>query len=172
MAQAGSGRRVDHWPPLALFILGGFGVVMWLSGTSIQVLTSEAWMMHTKLLWGHISPFTSYVQIWDFLNSHLAADLLIPFIFAWGVQMASILTSIGLELSREPAWYFWSCIVLMVALIGINSSGDFNSAQQYGTWGQLGFTGVILFLTFVVGQFSVLAITRGIRLMRSGVAVV
>jgi hypothetical protein len=164
----GSSSRAQQLPPIALFVIGSVCLIVWLGGTSVQVVTSESWMLHAPSMLNGLSPFTAYIQMWHFIQGQLPSTLTIPFIFAWGVQAASLLASIGLELPHDPAWRFYLSIAAFILLIGVNSSGDFQSAAQYGGWGQLGFTVAVLFVTFLVGFCAILAIARAIRLMRAG----
>lgn len=119
-----------------------------------------------------VSPLSAIGQIWDFLWGHLAPGLLIPYTFSWGVQMATLIASIGVELPREPWYRFWGCIAILAIMISVNSCGDYQGAAPYGGWGQLGFTAVVLFLTFVVGLMSINMIATGVRLYRSGAAMI
>jgi hypothetical protein len=141
-------------PPIVYLGLGLLCSGFWALGTSVQVLTSEAWMMHTTM--NNIS-FNAFGQLWDAARGQLPGEILIPFMFGWGVQMALIVASVGVELPRQPEWRFWlsagSCAVLIIA----NSCGDFSSSAMYGFWGQCGFTAVIFFLTFVMMIFAIMA---------------
>jgi len=160
-------HSIASWPPLIYFVLGVVGLIFWAGGTSIQVLTSEAWMQGQSV--GHIS-FAPFGQIFDFVSGKLPDDMLVPFCFAWGVQFALIIASIGIEMPRYPAWRYYGSWGLIILLIGINSCGDYQFSATYGMWGQLGFTVVILFLTFFVGLLSVMAFLHGVKMLRSAEA--
>lgn len=151
-------------PPIVYAALGLICGGFWALGTSVQVLTSEAWMMRTTL--DRIS-FNAFGQLWDAAHGQLGGDLLMPFIFGWGVQMALVVGSVGVELPRKPAWRWWvsvgSCVVLVVA----NSCGDFASSVKYGFWGQCGFTTVIFFLTFVMMLFTIMAFKHAFTLAKA-----
>lgn len=150
-------------PPLVYLGLGLACGAFWALGTSVQVLTSEAWMMHEPM--GNIS-FTAFGQLLDAFQGKLPSGMLVPFLFGWGVQMALVVSSIGVELPRHPAWRWWvsagSCFVLIVT----NSCGDFASSSEYGLWGQLGFTTVIFFLTFVMMLFTIMAFKHAFYLAK------
>jgi hypothetical protein len=150
-------------PPLVYAGLGLVCGAFWALGTSVQVLTSEAWMMGTTM--DKIS-FSAFGQLWDAAQGHLPGSMLVPFLFGWGVQMALVVSSIGVELPRHPAWRWWlsagSCAVLIIA----NSCGDFASSTQYGFWGQCGFTAVVFFLTFVMMLFTVMAFKHAFTLAK------
>jgi hypothetical protein len=150
-------------PPLVYAGLGCVCAGFWALGTSVQVLTSEAWMMGKTM--DKIS-FTAFGQLWDAAFGLLPADMLVPFLFGWGVQMALVVSSIGVELPRRPAWRWWlsagSCGVLILA----NSCGDFASSAKYGFWGQCGFTSVVFFLTFVMMLFTVMAFKHAFALAK------
>ena len=150
-------------PPVVYLALGLVCGAFWALGTSVQVLTSEAWMMGTTM--DKIS-FNAFGQLWDAAQGHLGGDMLIPFLFGWGVQMALVVSSIGVELPRKPEWRWWlsagSCAVLIIA----NSCGDFASSAKYGFWGQCGFTAVIFFLTFVMMLFTVMAFKHAFTLAK------
>jgi hypothetical protein len=150
-------------PPLVYFVLGLVTGGFWALGTSVQVLTSEAWMMHQTL--DQIS-LNAFGQLRDAIVGHLPQAMLVPFFFGWGVQLALMVSSVGVELPKKPAWRWWlavgSCTVLIVA----NSCGDFASSAQYGFWGQLGFSSVIFFLTFVMAIFTIMAFRHAFHLAR------
>ena len=150
-------------PPLVYFGLGLVTGGFWALGTSVQVLTSEAWLMRKAL--DHIS-FNAYGQLWDAMHGNLPGDMLVPFFFGWGVQLALVVSSVGVELPKKPAWRWWlavgSCAVLIIA----NSCGDFASSAQYGPWGQLGFSAVVFFLTFVMAIFTIMAFRHAFHLAK------
>lgn len=110
--------------------------------------------------------FNAFGQLWDAAHGQLGSELLVPFMFGWGVQMALVVASIGIELPRKPAWRWWlsvgSCAVLIIA----NSCGDFASSEKYQFWGQCGFTAVIFFLTFVMMLFTVMAFRHAFHLAK------
>lgn len=150
-------------PPIVYLLLGLVCLGFWALGTSVQVLTSEAWMMHQTM--DKIS-FNAYGQLWDACQGLLPGKMIVPFFFGWGVQLALIVTSVGVELPRKPEWRWWlaagSCVVLIVA----NSCGDFASSAEYGFWGQMGFSAVIFFLTFVMMIFTIMAFKHAFTLAR------
>lgn len=151
-------------PPLVYAALGLVCGAFWALGTSVQVLTSEAWMMGTSM---DRIRFTAFGQLWDAAHGNLPGEMTIPFLFGWGVQMALVVSSVGVELPRHPAWRWWlsagSCAVLIIA----NSCGDFASSVKYGFWGQCGFTAVIFFLTFVMMLFTIMAFKHAFALAKA-----
>lgn len=154
---------VANQPPL-VYLLVGFGLLgIWALGTSVQVLTSEAWMMGKTM--NQIN-FTAFGQLIDAATGHLQPEMYIPFIFGWGVQFALIVASIGIELPKEPAWRYWLAWTAVFGLIGVNSCGDFASSSKYGIWGQCGFTLVVLFITFVVLLFAIMAFKHAVAVFR------
>ena len=114
-------------PPLVYFGLGLVTGGFWALGTSVQVLTSEAWLLHTRL--DQIS-FNAYGQLWEAIGGHLAGDMLVPFFFGWGVQLALVVSSVGVELPKKPAWRWWLAVGSCAALIIANSWGDFATSAQ------------------------------------------
>jgi hypothetical protein len=154
--------NVAQWPPLVYIILGLVLAALWALGTSVQVLTSEAWMMGKDLK--QIN-FNAFGQLWDAAHGNLPPEMLVPFMFGWGVQFALIVASVGVELPRHPAWRYWLSWTAVIGLIIINSCGDFASSAQYGFWGQCGFTLVILFITFCMGLFAIMAFMHAWKLI-------
>lgn len=150
-----------NWPPLVDLIAGVFLLAIWLGGTAVQVLTSEAWFMHSTLT--SFNVLAAYQQLWQFVHGDMSPSLLAPFMFAWGTQAALIVASIGIELPRHPEWRYKGAWGLMWVLILVNSAGDFSSTGSYGFWGQLGFTAVVLFATFVVGLLAVMCFVRAVN---------
>jgi nicotinamide riboside transporter PnuC len=145
---------VAQWPPLVYIVLGIALGAIWALGTSVQVMTSEAWIMGVKMKEVN---FTAFGQLWQAITGQLPPEMLIPFIWGWGVQFALIVASIGVELPRRPAWRFWLAVSVIVGLIGINACGDFVSSSDYGFGGQCGFTVVIFFVTFCMLLFSIMS---------------
>jgi hypothetical protein len=145
---------VAQWPPFVYIVLGLVLSAIWALGTSVQVLTSEAWMMGMKL--SQVN-FNAYGQLWDAAHGNLLPDMFVPFAFGWGVQFALIVASVGIELPRYPKWRYILSWAAIIGLIGINSCGDFAASTQYGFWGQCGFTLTILFITFCMGLFAIMS---------------
>ena len=155
--------NVANWPPLVYVTLGFALGGIWALGTSVQVLTSEAWMMHTSM--DQIN-FTAWGQLWDAIWGHLSPGMYVPFTFGWGVQFAMIVASVGVELPRDPAWRFWLATLAVTGLIFVNACGDWNSSSQYGFWGQAGFTLVVFFITFCMLLFFIMAFMHAWHLMK------
>jgi hypothetical protein len=154
---------VAHWPPLVYVILGIALGGIWALGTSVQVLTSEAWMMGKSL---SAIDFTAFGQLIQAARGQLPTEMLVPFAFGWGVQFALIVASIGVELPRHPQWRFWLATIAVIVLIAVNSCGDYVSSSQYGFWGQVGFTAVIFFITFCMLLFAIMAFKHAWTVMR------
>lgn len=154
---------VAHWPPLVYYLVGAALGGIWALGTSVQVLTSEAWMMGKSM--NQIN-FTAWGQLYDAATGHLAPDMYVPFMFGWGVQFALIIASIGIELPRDPIWRFYLAWVVVIGLIVVNSCGDWNGSSQYGPWGQAGFTLVVFFVTFCVLLFAIMAFKHAWHVMK------
>lgn len=158
---ARQGISIDFLPPVVLIPLGIIVLFFWFAGTSVQVLTSEAWFAHTS-----VSPFSlvlTFQQIGQFVSGRMTWEQLFPFIFAWGVQFALILTSIGIEMPRHPAWRFWTAWAISIGLIVINSCGDYQTTAPYGGWSQIGFTIVLLFVTFCLGLLAITCFVHAYR---------
>src|SRR5690348_8858946 len=86
-------HKLSHTqPPLVYAGLGLVCGAFWALGTSVQVLTSEAWMMKQQL--DHLS-LNAFGQVYDASRGQLPGNLMIPFLFGWGVQMALVVASIG-----------------------------------------------------------------------------
>lgn len=156
--------NVAQWPPL---VYVGMGVALggvWALGTSVQVLTSEAWMMGDSM--NQIN-FTAFGQLWQAVTGKLPTEMLVPFMFGWGVQFALIVASIGIELPRVPVWRYYLAWGAVILLICVNSCGDFVSSSKYGIWGQLGFTGTVFFVTFCMLLFCIMAFKHAWQVMHS-----
>ncbi len=145
---------VAHWPPLVYVIMGVALSAVWALGTSVQVLTSEAWMMHQPM---HAINFTAFGQLWQAVTGQLPTEMFVPFTFGWGVQFALIVASIGIELPPHPRWRYYLAWTAVIGLICVNSCGDFVSSAVYGIWGQCGFTLVVFFITFCMLLFAIMS---------------
>jgi hypothetical protein len=154
---------VAHWPPLVYVVIGVALGGIWALGTSVQVLTSEAWMMHRAM---NQIDFTAFGQLVQAVKGQLDPNMLVPFMFGWGVQFALIVASIGIELPPYPRWRYWLAWCAVIGLIGVNSCGDFASSSQYGFWGQAGFTLVIFFVTFCMLLFAIMSFKHAWAVMR------
>ncbi len=155
---------VAHWPPL---VYVGMGIALggvWALGTSVQVLTSEAWMMGDQM--NQIN-FTAFGQLWQALTGKLPPEMLVPFMFGWGVQFALIVASIGIELPPTPRWRYYLAWTAVIGLICVNSCGDFASSAKYHFWGQAGFTITIFFVTFCMLLFAIMAFKHAWSVMHS-----
>src|SRR5713226_6966821 len=106
--------NVAHWPPLVYVLLGLALGGVWALGTSVQVLTSEAWMMGRALTQ---IDFTAFGQLWQAVTGHLPPTMLVPFMFGWGVQFALIVASIGIELPSHPRWRYWLAWIAVIFFI-------------------------------------------------------
>lgn len=157
--------HIATWPPLVYVILGLAALLFWAGGTAVQVQTSEAWIMRVPL--DHFPSIATFGQIWDFASGKLPVSAIVPFSFAWGVQIALIIASVGVEMPRYPEWRYavsWSVVILLIA---VNSCGDYVYSWQYGFWGATGFTLVILFVTFCAGLLAVMCFMHAAEKMRS-----
>ena len=94
-------------PPIVYGALGLLCGGFWALGTSVQVLTSEAWITHQSL---STIGFTAFGQLADAVSGKLAPDMWIPFTFGWGVQIALIVAAVGVELPKRPAWRWWLAV--------------------------------------------------------------
>jgi len=157
-------KKAAGWPPLVYVALGLALSAVWALGTSVQVLTSEAWIMHKSM---NQIGFTAFGQLFDACSGNLAPDMWIPFTFGWGVQFALIVASIGIELPRDPEWRYWLAWGAILGLIAVNSCGDFSSSASYGFWGQCGFTLVVFFVTFCMGLFAIMAFKHAWEVMKA-----
>jgi hypothetical protein len=155
--------HLAQMPPLVYIVAGVACLAVWALGTSVQMLTSEAWMLHMTM---HRIDFTAFGQVYDAFTGHLLSDLWVPFMFALGTQFALIVASIGIELPSHPRWRYVLAWFSVVGLVVTNSCGDFSSSAQYGFWGQCGFTIVIFFVTFCVLLFAIMAFKHAALVMR------
>jgi hypothetical protein len=154
----GSMDQGQRWPPLVYIVLGFICLGVWLAGTAIQVQTSQAWIAGREL-GSYLPTFATFAQIVQFFSGQLPSDLIVPFAFSWGVQGALLVASAGVEFPRRPAWRYWSACILIVALLAVNSAGDWIYSTRYGFWGQMGFTTVVLFMTFFAGFLAIRCFT-------------
>jgi hypothetical protein len=156
--------NASNWPPLVYALLGVALSLVWALGTSVQVLTSEAWIMGLPM--GQVN-FSAFGQLRDAVTGHLPSIMLVPFCFGWGVQIALIVASVGIELPRRPKWRYWLAWIAVIGLIAVNSCGDYSSSAAYGTWGQVGFTIVVFFITFCILLFAIMSFKHAWTSMQS-----
>jgi hypothetical protein len=155
-------------PPWAFLIPCGLCIVFCLIGTSVQVQTSEAWMAQVATT--SVPTLSTFVQVMQFVQGKLPDSLIVPFIFAWGTQVALIVGSFGIELPKLPAWRFYGSWILIGLMVFINGAGDWNYSSSYGAWGQAGFCVAIMFLTFVCGFLAIVCFMHAIRKMAAAPA--
>lgn len=164
--QNASDPKRSNWPAWGYLLAGGIAMAVWLAGTAVQVQTSEAWIAQTTvsdLLTPH---FSIYGQLTAFWNGGLDQKQLVAYIFGWAVQAALVLSSLTIDLpqhtvgaKRRSALFMWAC----AGLILVNSMGDWNYSQDFGFWGQLGFSFALFISTFCFGYVAIWAIHRAIR---------
>ena len=160
---AAQARKAAQWPPLVWLLLAIVLTILWLGGTCTEVSTSIAWMTNQPVTMTGFTPLLLFAQ---FFGGTIEAKMLAPFIFAWGVQGAGMIGSFGVELPRYPRWRYYAASGLCIALIVSNSCGDWDSSKQYGFWGQAGFTSVLLFVTFGMGLFAIMAYRHAFSRMK------
>jgi uncharacterized membrane protein YphA (DoxX/SURF4 family) len=134
---------------------------LWAAGTAVQVQTSEAWMLHSAA--SPVPTLAVFGQLWEFVHGLPLACGTVPFIFAWGVQLALIVGSVGIEMPPHPRWRYSLSWGVVFVLVVINSCGDYFYSSAYGTWGQVGFTVVILFVTFCLGLFAIMSFVHAFK---------
>jgi hypothetical protein len=151
------------------FIGGAICAFLWLGATSIQIYTSEEWLLGVRA-GNALSPhFSVLAQITTFWTGQLTTDQLVSYTFAWCVQAALLACSIGMELPRHtPAARRRAniCTFMCVVMVTINSLGDFAYDDHLGVWGHAGFTGAVFFGTFFLGIVATWLFMTGIRLSR------
>lgn len=164
MSATNTQHRASHLPPLLYFAVGIACLVGWYFGTLVQVQTSEQWFA-SALLHGAQVPGTVMEQIGQILHGTLPDNEIAPVWFAIGVQLALIAASAGLEMPKYPVWRHRAAWGVIILLVGVNSAGDWFYSSVYGFWGALGFTTVVLFITFVLGLLATMSITHGFKVM-------
>ncbi|GCE49268.1 hypothetical protein EI42_05746 [Thermosporothrix hazakensis] len=150
------------WPPIVYILLGTVLLGIWALGTSVQVLTSEAWLLGQEM--SQIN-FNAFGQLWMAVRGELAGEMYVPFLFGWGVQLALIVASIGVELPPHPKWRYYLSWGTVITLIVVNACGDYFASSRYGFWGQCGFTAVVFFVTFCVLMFAIVCFKQAFSRM-------
>jgi hypothetical protein len=158
-------KQIATWPPLVYVLLGLLALLFWAGGTAIQVQTSEAWIMGVPLT--RFPSIATFGHLWEFAWGKLPVEAIVPFSFGWGVQIALIIASVGVELPRHPAWRYALSWAVIILLIGVNSAGDYVYSWHYGFWGATGFTVVILFVTFCAGLLAVMCFMHAADKLRA-----
>lgn len=147
---------VSHWPPLVWIFLALITGSVWVMGTSVQIWTSENWMLTAVGMQSSLmeTPFSVFGQFLSFWNGGLTQPQVVSQTFGWSVQLALICFSFGVELPRNNqkailrARIFFS---ISLFLVGINCIGDAIYASNFGFWGSTGFAVALGFVTFCCG---------------------
>ncbi len=111
----------DHhhlWP--FWYILGGLAVGFgWLWGNTVQIQTSEAWILQLKTGIDLAPHFAILLQVADFFNGNLTQSQVIADTWGWGNQFIILICSIGVEFpahtptaKRRASWFGWGCAPL------------------------------------------------------------
>lgn len=155
-------------PAIAYFVGGLAALTGWLAGTSVQIWTSEMWMLSAtgvnvngSTLRPHFEVLLQFIAFW---GGGLTQEQIVPYCFGYACQLALIAFSIGMELPKtSPAakkrstFFAWACLGLVV----INSIGDAFYARNYGFLGAVGFALGMIFMTFCCGLLAVIAFQHG-----------
>src|SRR5712691_2869663 len=84
------------WP--LWYILGGLAVGFgWLWGNTVQIQTSEAWILQVKTGIDLAPHLAILLQITDFFNGNLTQSQVIADTWGWGNQFIILICSIGVE---------------------------------------------------------------------------
>lgn len=157
------------WP--LWYILGGLAVgFAWLWGNTVQIQTSEAWILHLRTGIDLAPHFVILLQIQDFWNGNLTQNQVIADTWGWGNQFIVLICSIGIEFpahtanaKKRAAWFGWGCVLFII----LNSLADINYSALSGFWEQLAFAGMCLMMSFFFGLLAIHLIITGLSRMRS-----
>jgi hypothetical protein len=170
--QKASHVAVLLFPPWVHFIVGVILIAAWVTGNIMQIQTTQAWILHTRL--DTRPDFTIAGQVIDFFTGALDPRHVVAFIGAWGAQIILLCSKIGLERvqasmvkkygtgtsisdrvvqSAKRRALAWSLISW--AIIVANSIFDWNYAAQLGFWVQAFYTAVTFVTTFYCGTWGI-----------------
>lgn len=157
------------WP--LWYLLGGLAVGFgWLWGNTLQIQTSEAWILQLKSGIALAPHFAILGQITDFFGGTLTQSQVIADTWGWGNQFIILICSIGIEFpahtpkaQRRAAWFGWGCLLFII----LNSLADFSYSALGGFWQQLAFAGICLMMSFFFGLLSLHLMITGLSRMRS-----
>lgn len=166
----GTGDDQHHIWPL-WYILGGLAVGFgWLWGNTVQIQTSEAWILQLRTGISLAPHFAILLQIADFFNGNLTQTQVIADTWGWGNQFIILICSIGVEFPahtptarKRASWFGWGCLLFII----LNSIADFSYSALGGFWQQLAFAGMCLMMSFFFGLLSIHLIITGLSRMRS-----
>ena len=151
----------QNWPAWGYLVSAGIAFGVWLGGTAVQVQTSEDWFSSalgvkpTGTMQPHFSVFNQIALFW---NGGLDTQHVPPFMFAWAVQAALVLFSIGVDLPAHTKGHMIRSRLFIASCIGLiitNSLGDWYYSEAFGHWAQLGFVLALFVSTFCFGYIVI-----------------
>jgi len=174
---------ISHWP--VLFILGGLLCVGgWLYANMLQVLSSQAWFLHSENSANIFAPQNVFVQFPLFWSGRLSPDLAMAFIFAWGSQLIMLISKLGIAMAQAYAvqkfggtptagavkgaqarMWVWRAISFLVLFLDFWT--DWGYAAKEGPGQQFFFVVVVGALVYYAGTIGMQWIVFGIHRMQN-----
>lgn len=161
-AMRGQMPKVHEWP--LTYVIAGLVVLLFgMFGWSIQLTTSELWFSGAPGSVSLAPHFGIFGQLLDIWNGNLSGMGLEGAAWSYGVQAIVVACSIGLEFPKNhKGWDIFFAGLIVVALI-LDSVSDFAYNAGGGVLQQIGFTVIILAMSFGPGKFGIHYIVKGIR---------
>ncbi len=149
-----------------VYLLGGLAVGFgWLWGNTVQLQTSEAWILQLSTGIQLAPHFAILLQVADFFNGHLSQPQVIADTWAWGNQFLILICSIGVEFpahspatKKRSAWFGWGCALFIL----LNALADYSYSALAGFWEQLAFAGMCLMMSFFFGLLAIHLLISGL----------
>lgn len=157
-----TGAMHDH--PIGAICLGVLLLFFALWGISVQLTTSEAWYMGSSITVTIAPYFGILSQPISFFNGTMNGMQMEAFTYAWGMEVIQFLFSTGLVFTtiKHNRVASWICILLCLAIMGLDSVADYKFNNAANGWQQMGFSLIVFMMAFGLTYYALhLIIAKG-----------
>jgi hypothetical protein len=152
--------------PLIMFFLGGLVLVLWLSGTVVQIQTSELLALGTSLRVANVN-WNVLTQPWLMITGQAPMDRVTSWLYGWVVEVVTLVFALALtvavvKISSLNARFGRLFVVAGFLLIGLNGWADYSASP--------GSTPLVQFLiALAIGLIVTVGLPLGIGLIEQGI---
>ncbi|HET8842297.1 MAG TPA: hypothetical protein VFN35_12570 [Ktedonobacteraceae bacterium] len=166
---------LQHWSrlhkklgssPLIMFFLGGLVILLWLSGTVVQIQTSELLALGNSLRVANIN-WNVLAQPWLMISGQAPMDRVTSWLYGWVVEVVTLVFALALsvavvKISSLNARFGRLFVVAGFLLIGLNGWADYSASP--------GSSPLVQFLiALAIGIIVTVGLPLGIGLIEQGI---
>lgn len=152
--------------PLIMFFLGGLVLVLWLSGTVVQIQTSELLALGSQSRVANVS-WNVLMQPWLMISGQAPIDRVTAWLYGWVVEAVTLVFALALtvavvKISTLNARFGRLFVIAGFLLIGLNGWADYSASP--------GATPLVQFLVaLAIGIIVTVGLPLGIGLLEQGI---